>query len=152
MSNARILSKLPYTLSNVDNTSDATKNSATVTLTNKTLGTGTVVAEEVTNTATSSLQVPVGTTAQRPTGADGKVRYNSDLDKYEGYNGSSWLSLGGGAVGGGSNAAFYENDTNITEDYTITAGKNAMTAGPITIDSGVTVTIPSGSCWTLVGS
>jgi hypothetical protein len=124
----------------------------TQTLTNKNLGSGTSVSAEVTNTATSSLQVPVGTTAQRPTGADGKVRYNTDLDKYEGYNGSSWLSLGGGAVGGGSNAAFYENDTTISSDYTITSGKNAMSAGPITVNSGVTVTIPSGSCWTIVGS
>jgi hypothetical protein len=45
---------------------------------------------------------------------------------------------------------FYENDTNVTANYTITTGKNAMTAGPITIDNGVTVTVPNGSTWTVV--
>jgi hypothetical protein len=45
---------------------------------------------------------------------------------------------------------FFENDTTLTSDYTITAGKNAMTAGPITIADGVTVTIPDGSTWTVV--
>ena len=61
------------------------------------------------------------------------------------------VQVGGGATGGGgTNAVFYENDTNVTANYTITAGKNAMTAGPITIDSGVTVTVPTGSTWTVV--
>ena len=59
-------------------------------------------------------------------------------------------SGGGGATGGGSNEVFYENDTNVTVDYTITSGKNAMSAGPITVDTGVTVTVPTGSEWTVV--
>ena len=46
--------------------------------------------------------------------------------------------------------AFFENSTNVTADHTISTGKNAMSAGPITIDTGVTVTIPSGSTWTVV--
>lgn len=46
--------------------------------------------------------------------------------------------------------AFYENPTNIALSYTITSGKNAMSAGPITIDTGVTVTVPTGSTWTIV--
>lgn len=57
---------------------------------------------------------------------------------------------GGGATGGGNDQVFYENGTNVTADYTITAGKNAMSAGPITIDSGVTVEVPVGSVWTVV--
>ena len=56
----------------------------------------------------------------------------------------------GGATGGASDQVFWENDTVVTSSYTITAGKNAMTAGPITINSGVTVTVPSGSAWTIV--
>ena len=60
------------------------------------------------------------------------------------------LALGGGALGGGSNKVFYENDTNVTDDYTITAGQNAMTAGPVEIDNGSTVTVPTGSVWTVV--
>ena len=59
-------------------------------------------------------------------------------------------TTGGGATGAGGDQVFYENDTTVTEDYTITSSKNAMSAGPITIDSGVTVTVPSGSVWTVV--
>lgn len=57
----------------------------------------------------------------------------------------------GGAVGGGMDKIFYENDMTVTTDYTITAGKNAMTAGPVTIDDGVDVTLPNGSTWTIIG-
>ena len=52
-------------------------------------------------------------------------------------------------VGAGSDKVFYENDQNVTTNYTITTGKNAMSAGPITLDPGVTVTIPSGSEWSI---
>jgi len=43
----------------------------------------------------------------------------------------------------------FENAQIITEDYTITTGNNAMSAGPITIADGVDVTIPDGSTWTI---
>lgn len=56
----------------------------------------------------------------------------------------------GGAVGGGPDKIFFENDLIVTTSYTITANKNALTAGPITISDGVSVTIPSGSAWTIV--
>ena len=56
----------------------------------------------------------------------------------------------GGATGGGANAVFYENDQTVTVNYTITTGKNAMTAGPVTIDSGIIVTVPTDSYWTIV--
>jgi len=57
---------------------------------------------------------------------------------------------GGGATGGGTNQVFFENDLTVTTDYTITSSKNAGTFGPVTINSGVTVTVPSGSVWTVV--
>ena len=56
----------------------------------------------------------------------------------------------GGATGGGVNKVFYENDQNVTTSYTITSNKNAMTAGPVTIDAGVVVTVPSGSVWSII--
>lgn len=67
-------------------------------------------------------------------------------------DGAGQLSWGraGGASGFGTNAVFYENDQNVTGDYTIASNKNAMSAGPITINSNVTVTIPSGSVWVIV--
>ena len=62
----------------------------------------------------------------------------------------SWAAAGGGAVGGGSDEIFWENDQTITQNYTITNGKNAGSFGPITIQSGVTVTVGSGETWTVV--
>jgi len=95
---------------------------------------------------TGSAVLPGGTTAERddpPSG--GMIRFNSELGLFEGYNGTAWGSIGGGATGGGSNAVFYENDIHITDDYTITAGRNAMASGPLITDDGVTVTISDGS-------
>ena len=60
------------------------------------------------------------------------------------------VSISGGAMGGGGNRVFFENDITVTDDYEITTGKNAMSAGPLTINAGVTITIPSGSDWTIV--
>lgn len=57
---------------------------------------------------------------------------------------------GGGAAGTGGNQIFFQNDLNVTASYTIPTGKNAGTFGPVTVDSGVTVTVPSGSVWTVV--
>jgi len=62
----------------------------------------------------------------------------------------SWAAAGAGAVGGGSDEIFWENDQIITQNYTITNGKNAGSFGPITIQSGVTVTVGSGETWTVV--
>jgi len=57
---------------------------------------------------------------------------------------------GGGASGTGGNQIFFENDLNVTGSYTIPTGKNAGTFGPVTVNSGVTVTVPSGSVWSVV--
>jgi len=65
-------------------------------------------------------------------------------------DGSSLTGISAGATGGGSDQIFYENGQNVTADYTITNGKNAMSAGPITINSGVTVTVGSGETYTVV--
>jgi hypothetical protein len=57
------------------------------------------------------------------------------------------------AAGGGSNITaqgMWENNTTISSNYTIATGNNAMSAGPITVASGVVVTVPSGSRWTVV--
>ena len=94
---------------------------------------------------TDSVTVPKGTTGQRGTGVDGKFRFNTTTNSFEGYSNSAWGSIGGGATGGGTDAVFYENDQTVTTNYTITTNQNAMAAGVVTINSGVTVTVPSGS-------
>lgn len=100
--------------------------------------------------STGALKIPVGTTAQQPTGADGKIRYNTNTTKYEGYANGAWSSLGGGATGGGSDEIFIENKQTVTTNYTIPTGKSAMSTGPITINSGITVTVPAGSRWVVL--
>ena len=94
---------------------------------------------------TGTITTPSGTTAQRPgSPGEGMLRYNSELDEFEGYAASAWGSIGGGASAGG---AVYENSQSITTNYTMTSGTNGHSVGPITVNSGVVVTIPSGSAW-----
>ena len=57
---------------------------------------------------------------------------------------------GGGAAGGGSDQIFFENDQTVTTSYSIPAGKNAGTFGPVSINGGVTVTVPTGSVWYVI--
>ena len=101
---------------------------------------------------TTALKIPVGTTAQRPgSPATGELRFNSTLGSAEIYNGSAFAAVGGGAgaTGSGGDEVFFESDTNVTTSYTITSGKNAHTVSPI-INSGVTVTVPSGSLLVII--
>ena len=100
---------------------------------------------------TGSAIIPNGTTAQRDgSPAAGYFRYNSTVGKFEGYNGTAWGSVGGGATGGGGDEVFVENSTTVTTSYTLTTGKNAVSVGAITINSGVTVTVPSGARWVVL--
>jgi hypothetical protein len=101
-------------------------------------------------TSTGAVKVPVGTTAQQPSPVTGMIRFNSTTSLYEGYGTSAWGALGGGATGGGSDQIFNLNGQNVTTSYSIPNGKNASSAGPITIDTGATVTIPTGSVWVIV--
>lgn len=54
------------------------------------------------------------------------------------------------ATGPNTSQVFYYNQTTIAADYTLETNYNALSAGPITINSGVTVTVPSGSSWTVI--
>ena len=62
----------------------------------------------------------------------------------------SWGAAGAGAQGAGGNEIFWENDQTVTQNYTVTNGKNAGSFGPITIQSGVVVTVNTGDTWTIV--
>ena len=103
--------------------------------------------------ATGSAVMPSGTTAQRNGSPNaGNLRFNTTDTSFEGYDGSAWGAIGGGggASGGGSDAIFYENGQTITTSYSITASTNAMSTGPLTVNSGVSVTVPSGSRWVVL--
>jgi hypothetical protein len=139
-------------------------------------------------TSTGAVQLSSGTTAQRPTGAAGKLRFNSDTVQFEGYNGAAWASVGGAAISNDTSTAtavyplfaaatsgtaltVYTSNANylytpstgelkakemvssngivvnadsVTSNYTIAAGTNGFSIGPLTIASGVTLTVASG--------
>jgi len=98
--------------------------------------------------ATGAAVLPSGTEAERDgSPAIGYLRFNSDSASFEGYDGTAWGSIGGGASAGG---AIYENADSITANYTIASGVNGHSVGPITLDSGVTVTVSSGQRWVIV--
>lgn len=61
-----------------------------------------------------------------------------------------WSQIGGGATGNGGDQVFVENNQTVTASYEILSGKNASTVSPITINGGVTVTVPSGSRWVVL--
>ncbi len=107
---------------------------------------------DVTMSSTGFLRVPLGTDAQQPgqsgqpAAAVGQLRYNSDQNRFEGYKNTGWGEIGGGAgaTGGGTDQVFVETGQNVTEDYQLSAGKNAMTVSP-TIANNKTITVPSGA-------
>jgi len=100
---------------------------------------------------TGEIQLPSGTTAQRSgSPAQGMVRYNTSYGQFEGYNGSSWGIVGGGATGANGDQIFVLNGQTVTANYTIPSGKNASTAGNVTINTGVVVTVSTGSRWVIV--
>jgi hypothetical protein len=79
-----------------------------------------------------------------PSGATGAT----GLDGATGPVGATGSSTG--ATGAGTDAVFFLNDQSVNTDYSIPSTKNAMSAGPITVAAGVTVTVPAGSVWTVV--
>ena len=102
-------------------------------------------------TGTGFMLIPKGTTAQRPVSpVNGEIRYNTDTSQFEGYQGGAWGQLGGGATGGGGDEVFVENGVTVTNSYTLSANKNAESVGPITINSGAVVTIPSTQRWVIL--
>ena len=89
--------------------------------------------------------LPAGGTSARPdTEAAGYFRFNTDTTEFEGYDGSAW-----GAVGGGNttSSGLWEHAKTIASNYTISTDNNAISAGPVSVASGVSVTVPSGSTW-----
>lgn len=145
-------------------------------------------------TSTGAVQLSAGTTGQRPTGAAGKLRFNTTTTEFEGYNGTTWASVGGSAISNDTSTAtnlyplfasattgtaanvytsnaqylfkpstgelsvkaprasngILVNSATISSDYTIAAGDNGLSAGPVAVNSGITVTVSSGSVWTVV--
>lgn len=120
--------------------------------TNDRIGIGTAspaVSLDLTS-VTDAVAMPSGTTAQRPTGVNGQIRYNSTDNVFEGYAAGAWGSIGGGAglfkgengeVGTSAGDIFRVNEQTLNTDVTIDSDENASCTGPLTLASGVTLTV-----------
>ena len=110
----------------------------------------------------SVFRLPAGTTANRPTGISvGTMRFNTSLDSTEiykaddGTGSAGWSPVAGGGPSLGSDSIIRTNPTTISENLTVgpSAGSefaNGMSAGPITVANGYTVTVETGGSWSVV--
>ena len=143
---------------------------------------------------TDAMLIPKGATGTRPTGVAGYLRFNTGTSEFEGYNGTTWASVGGAAISNdtatatnvyplfanattgtaatvytsnakllykpstgefqaslvnATNGIFFNSQT-IATSVTIATGNSGMSSGPITIASGQSVTVSSGSRWVVV--
>ena len=157
--------------------------------------TGAVTATlDSTFSSTGALTISKGTTLERPTAVSGMLRFNTTTTEFEGYNGTTWSSVGGAGLSNDTSTAtnvyplfanatsgtastlftgntklLYKpstgdltatahlssngmtlNATTVSTTYSIPSNYNAMSAGPVSVNSGVTVTIPTGSVWTVI--
>jgi hypothetical protein len=143
---------------------------------------------------TDAILLPKGGTSAQPTGVAGYLRFNTDTSQFEGYNGTTWSSVGGAAISNDTSTATFEypvfasatsgtaltiytsnakylyqpstgelqayeinatnglllNNATVSASYTIASGTNALSVGPITVASGQSVTVPSGSRWVVL--
>ena len=152
------------------------------------------VSANSTFSSTGALTISKGTTLQRPgTAVAGMLRFNTNTNEFEGYNGTAWASVGGSAISNDTTTAsdlypafldattgtaldiYTSNDkllykpstgelkanamvsmngimvngTTVSDDYTIATGQNGFSIGPITVASGVSVTVSSGQRWVI---
>ena len=110
----------------------------------------------------SIFRLPAGTTGNRPTGVSvGTMRFNTSLDSAEiykaddGTGSAGWSPVAGGGPSLGTDSIIRTNPTTISENITVgpSAGNefaNGMSAGPITVANGYTVTVESGGSWSVV--
>jgi len=93
---------------------------------------------------TGQVKMPVGTTAERSgSPVAGMFRFNDDTDQFEGYDGSQWGGISGAQAGG----AILVNKNVASASYTIASGENGLSVGPVTIDSGITITVSTNQRW-----
>jgi len=96
---------------------------------------------------TGQVKLPSGTTGQRSgTPANGMVRYNTSLNSFEGYGNGLWGGIGGAQAGG----AIMTNKDVASVSYTIATGENGLSVGPVTVDSGVTITVATNQRWLIL--
>jgi hypothetical protein len=104
-------------------------------------------AGDSTYTGTGQVKLPAGSNAQRSgSPVNGMIRYNADLNSFEGYADGAWGGIGGAQAGGAINT----NKDIAGVDYTISAGENGLSVGPITVSNGITITVTAGQRWVIL--
>ena len=102
--------------------------------------TATLSVTNLSVTNSSSMTVPRGITGDRPAApVSGQLRFNTTTGQFEGYNGAYWSAQGG------TPNAVTVNASTVTANQTIQSGTNGLSVGPLTLASGVTITLASGS-------
>lgn len=106
------------------------------------------------NDNADSIDAAVGSTictnATRPASPfTGQVIFETDTSDSFVWDGSAWQSAGGGTSNEAS-GCIQPNFNTISENYTFTANYNGVSAGPITIADGFTVTVGATSAWSIV--
>lgn len=170
--------------------------SSNLTWNGTTLGTtGFTASSDSSFTSTGALTISKGATGDRPgSPVSGMFRFNTSTSEFEGYNGSSWSSVGGAAISNdtstssaryplfasttsGSATTVYTSNANylytpstgelkskyvnassgifvnsqtVDTSYTIASGSNGFSVGPVTVSSGVSVTVSSGQRWVVI--
>jgi len=110
-------------------------------------GTTATFTGDGTFSGTGQVKLPAGTTAQRSgTPANGMVRYNTSLNSFEGYGNGLWGGIGGAQAGG----AIVTNKDVASVSYTIATGENGLSVGPVTVDSGITITVSTNQRWLIL--
>lgn len=152
-------------------------------------------SSDSTFSSTGALTISKGATGDRPgSPVSGMLRFNTTTTEFEGYNGTTWASVGGASLSNDTSTAsnlyplfanattgtaatlytsnakllykpstgelqssemvasngIFVNSQTVSADYTIPSGSNAMSSGPVTVNSGITVTVSSGSVWTVI--
>jgi len=127
---------------------DGGTGASSFTANNVLLGNGTSAFQVVAPGTNGNILTSNGTTWTSAAAPDGLPSQTGNSGKYLTTDGStaSWAVVSSNTTSEG----LYENANTISANYTISSGNNALSAGPITINSGITVTVPTGSTWTIV--
>lgn len=113
--------------------------------------TGVLSSTSFTAIGTTAIKLPVGTTAERPTGVVGYLRYNSSLNIFEGYSNGTWGQVGGGQMYGNAQTKVISyNAKTVDENITILGTHNASAIGPIEVANTSTITVEDGATFVVI--
>ena len=127
-------------------------------ISNAVLGANSVDATSIATGAVTIADIPDGNITLGKLHTDVQTPINDVANKQATLvSGTNIKTLNGGSIVGSGNLivgaqqdVFYENSQTVSSSYTITTNKSAMSAGPVTLNTSETVTIPSGSRWVIV--